>query len=548
MTFKGPDARQHTYIAEGYLPPTQVLNSAARGTAYVDIDEDSDGTTRSDPAVIEFDGRYCAPLFLAMADAYLGHPPLILRFDTDGVSGIEIGAQQIPVNQRGDMMVRFRGQPGAMPHVSIVDVLSRRVPAAALAHKTVIMGVTAHAIGDRVVAPVSGDFPGVEFQASAIDNVLAGDFIYSSLYLTALERVCAWLMGGAATLAAAFMTALSSLLIVLALAAGYFGYTEWELSAHGQLIGVIFPTVTLLATYLTVVSYRYFAEGREKRFIRSAFELYVHPDYVATLMAAPSMLKLGGERRHLSILFADIMGFTSRAERSQPEPLVALLNTYMTAMTNVIFATGGVVDKLMGDGIMAFWGAPLRAKNPACDAINCAIGMMQALNNLAAHDSRFNDIHIGIGIATGDAIVGNFGGEKKFDYSAIGDTVNLASRLEGLTRQFKVNILVNQQTYDEAGGDYVSRQVGLVKVKGKDQLVPVVEVAGHRGDGVDPVHYQRFSEAMARLRQGQSPEADLRELQREWPDDHVTAMCLERLHSAKKTSLPKEIVFEFDTK
>src|SRR5262249_11313939 len=151
--------------------------------------------------------------------------------------------------------------------------------------------------------------------------------------------------------------------------------------------------------------------------------------------------------------------------------------------------------------------------------------------------------HIGIGIATGDAIVGNFGGEKKFDYSAIGDTVNLASRLEGLTRQFKVNILVNQQTYDEAGGDYVSRQVGLVKVKGKDQLVPVVEVAGHRGDGVDPVHYQRFSEAMARLRQGQSPEADLRELQREWPDDHVTAMCLERLHSAKSTSLPKEIVF-----
>jgi adenylate cyclase len=548
MTFKGWGALQQTYIANGYLPPMQILNNAARGTGYVDIDEDSDGTTRSEPAVIKFDGRYCVPQFLAVADAFLGHPPLILRFDADGVSSIEIGGEKIPVNQRGDMLVRFRGPPGTMPHFSIADIISRRVPPAALAHKAVIIGVTAHAIGDRVVAPVSGDFPGVEFQASAIDNVLAGDFIYSSLYLTAIERVSAWLMGVAATLAAAFMTALSSLLVVLALAAGYMGYTEWELSAHGLLMGVIFPTLTLLATYLTVVSYRYFAEGKEKRFIRSAFELYVHPDYVATLMDEPSMLKLGGERRHLSILFADIMGFTSRAERSQPEPLVALLNTYMTAMTNVIFKNGGVVDKLMGDGIMAFWGAPLRAKNPAHDAVNCAIGMISALNSLAAQDSRFSDIHIGIGIATGDAIVGNFGGEKKFDYSAIGDTVNLASRLEGLTRQFKVNILVNQQTYDEADGDYVARQVGLVKVKGKDQLVPVVEVAGHRGDGADCVHYERFSEAMALLRQGESPEADLRVLQRERPDDHVIAMCLERLHSTNGNPPPRDLVFEFDTK
>jgi adenylate cyclase len=547
LIFKGPGARQQTYIADGYLPPIQLLNSAARGTGYVDIDEDSDGTTRSEPTVIKFDGRYCAPLFLAMADAYLGRPPLSLHFDADGVSSIAIGARVIPVNQRGDMLVHLRGQPGTIPRFSIADIIAHRAPAAALANKVVLVGLTAHAIGDRIVAALGGDYPGVEFQATAIDNVLAGDFIYNSLYLTAMERISAWLMGAGATLAAAFMTALSSVLVVLALAAGYIGYTNWELIANGRLIGVIFPAVTLFATYLMVISYRYFAEGREKRFIRSAFELYVHPDYVASLMKDSSMLQLGGERRHLSILFADIMGFTSRAERSQPEPLVALLNTYMTAMTNVIFETGGVVDKLMGDGIMAFWGAPLKAENPARDAINCAIGMIRALHKLAAHDSRFADIHIGIGIATGDAIVGNFGGEKKFDYSAIGDTVNLASRLEGLTRQFKVNILVNRQTYDEAAGDYVARQIGLVKVKGKDQRVPVVEIAGHQGDGIDPAHYQRFSEALALLQQGQSPEADLRSLQREWPDDHVTAMCLERLHATNGEG-PREMVFEFDSK
>ncbi len=547
LTIRAPGARQQTYVATGYLPPIQLLNSAARGTGYVDIDDDSDGVARTEPIVIRFDRRYCVPLFLAMADAYLGRPPLTLRFDADGVSGVEIGTLEIPVSQSGDMMVRLRGEPGAMPRVSIADILARRVPAARLAHKVVLVGLTAHAIGDRIVAAVGGDFPGVEFQATAIDNVLAGDFISNSMYLTAVERFSAWLMGAAAATAAAFMTAFSSAVVMMALAGAYIAYASWQLSSHGRLLGVIFPLATLLATYLMVVSYRYFAEGKEKRFIRSAFELYVHPDYVATLMQDSSTLKLGGERRHLSILFADIMGFTSRAERSEPEPLVALLNTYMTAMTNIIFETGGVVDKLMGDGIMAFWGAPLPAKNPARDAINSAISMQAELRKLAASDRRFSDIQIGIGIATGDVIVGNFGGEKKFDYSVIGDTVNLASRLEGLTRQFKVNILVNQQTYDEAAGDYVARQIGLVKVKGKDQLVPVVEIAGHQSDSVDPARYRRFSDALALLRQGQSPEADLRSLQREWPQDHVIEMCLERLHSAEGNP-PRQIIFEFDTK
>jgi adenylate cyclase len=524
-----------------------LLNGAARGAGYVDIDEDSDGTARSVPAVIRFDGRYCIPLFLAMADMYLGRPPLTLRFDMDGVSGIEIGSEKIPVNQLGDMMVHLRGPAGTMPHISIADIVGHRAPSDALAHKAVLVGLTAHAVGDRLTAPVGGDFPGVEFQATAIDNVLAGDFIYNSLYLTAIERLSAWSMGIAAAVAAAFMTALSSALIMLALAACYIVYTSWELSANGRLVGVVFPTVTLLATYLMVVSYRYFAEGKEKRFIRGAFELYVHPDYVASLMEDSSMLKLGGERRHLSILFADIMGFTTRAERSAPEPLVALLNTYMTVMTNVIFETGGVVDKLMGDGIMAFWGAPLPADNPARDAINCAIKMQSELKNLAARDSRFTEIHIGIGIATGDVIVGNFGGEKKFDYSVIGDTVNLASRLEGLTRQFKVNILVNRQTYDEAGAHYVARQIGLVKVKGKDQRVPVVEIVGHAGDGIDPAYYKRFSEALALLEHGQSPEAELRALLRERPNDHVIEMCLERLPISDGKP-PGEMEFDFDSK
>jgi adenylate cyclase len=196
---------------------------------------------------------------------------------------------------------------------------------------------------------------------------------------------------------------------------------------------------------------------------------------------------------------------------------------------------------------MAFWGAPIAVPNPARDAVDCALRMFAELKTLKATDDRFHDLHIGIGIATGEVIVGNFGGERKFDYSVIGDTVNLASRLEGLTRQFKVDLLVNRQTHEEAGAGYIAREIGLVKVKGKDQLVPVVEVAGREGDGVDPAFYKRFGDALEMLHRGYSPENDLRTLLLERPGDQVTAMCLERLKPVDGHPV-REMVFEFDTK
>jgi adenylate cyclase len=540
-------AQDTTLTAAAYMPPIPVLNSAARGTAYANINLDDDGEARSFPTVISFNHRYCTPLFLAVVDAYANRAPMGLRFDADGVAGLRIGGTQIPVDELGRMVVHFRGPPGTIPGFSIADIIDHRVAPNALKDRIVMVGLTAHALGDRFVTPVGADFPGVEIQANAADNVLTGDFLLHNGRLSEVEKFAGLLIGIAISFVAAYMTAISGATIAIILGAGYFLYATHLLNADGEILGFVFPLMVLVLTYIFVMSWRYFAEGAEKRHLRHVFEHYLDPDVIASVVDNPTGLKLGGERRHLSILFSDIVNFTSRAERSDPEPLVALLNTYMTAMTNLILQSGGVVDKLMGDGIMAFWGAPIAIGNPAREAIKCALRMMEELAALARRDERFVDLKIGIGICTGEAVVGNFGGEQRFDYSVIGDTVNLASRLEGLTRPFKVGILANRPTLEEAGDGFITREIGLVKVKGKDVLVPVVEIVALEGNGVDPAYYQRFASAIAMLRKGDSPEAELRSLMLDRPDDQVIAMCLERLHPSDGRP-PNEMIFEFDTK
>jgi adenylate cyclase len=527
-----------------------VLNSAARGIGFVDIEADSDGVLRSEIAVIRFGRRYCVPLYLALTAAYLKNAPLRLVAGADGVREVTLGDENIPVDEIGRMLIDFRGPPGAFPAYSISDLIAHRVPSAALAGKIVLVGLTAHALGDRKITPTGGDFPGVEIHANAIDNVLRGDFVRRSrVEGAAEEEMVALILVLAIGLAAAYLSPLWSAASALWVIVGFSAYAQYRLVGDGVLIYVVLPLASAVLTYTVLATYQYMTEGSEKRYLRSAFEHYLNPNVVASVVDDPQGLRLSGERRHLAILFSDIVNFTSRAERSEPEQVVALLNTYMSVMIDIIFQSQGVVDKLMGDGIMAFWGAPNDIANPAAAAIDCALKMLDGLRRLRQDDERFADVDIGIGIATGEVVVGNFGGAQRFDYSAVGDTVNLASRLEGLTRHFQVHLLVNRQTLVEAAGNYCAREVGLVKVKGKEQLVPIVDVAGYAGNGIDPTFYQRFNRALEHIRNGEATAANtmLRALSNEAPDDALVNLYLEKIVEATDGQ-PTEMVFEFETK
>jgi adenylate cyclase len=535
--------------AQGYQPPFALLEDAAHSTGFFDVDADADGVIRTEMTVIRFQDRYCVPLFLAVADAYADGAPMTLGVDVNGVAGVTIGGVEIPVGDDGRMLVNFRRTPNPFPNYSISDIINHKIAPQKLEGKIVLVGATAHGLGDRGVTPIDGDMARVEIHAHALDNLLQGDFIQRSYQAEEIAFFAAVLMGVAVAIGVAWMSAMGSAAWAVLLAIGYFVYTRARLINDGLVVGLVFPLLTVVLMYMFLAGYRYITEGREKRYLRTAFEHYLNPDVITSLVESPERLKLGGERRHLAILFADIVSFTKRAEKTTPDDLLALLNTYMTSMIDVIFKTGGTVDKLMGDGIMAFWGAPNDLENPSRAAIDCALKMLENLHGLQTHDPRFADLDIGIGISTGDVVVGNLGGENRFDYSCIGDTVNFASRLESLTRHFKVHLLVSRQTYAEAAGGYIGRELGLVKVKGKELYVPIVHVAGRENDSVDPVFYRNFDDVLTKIRAGDvsSARAELELMGESRPDDTPVRIYLDRL-AADPEHPPTDMLFEFETK
>jgi adenylate cyclase len=543
-----PGQSQFLVEADEYLPPIPVLNSAAHSTAFVDVDGDLDGEIRRELTAIKFKGRDCVPLFLAVLAAYRD-AQLGLVVDQGGVERVTLGATPIPVDEMGRMLIRFRGDAYSIPSYSIADIVSRRVAGDKLKGRIVLVGVTGKGLGDMAVTPGGAEFPRVGIHANAIDNVLRGDFLYSSESTLALSGAAGLVLGLAIALGAAALTAVASLAFTVIVGAGYFVFAQHLLGTNGLVLGVVFPELAVWVPFMVLVSYRYLTEGLAKRKLRLAFEHYLHPDVIEQIVTNPGSLKLGGERRNLSILFADIVNYTGLSERTDPAALVAMLNDYMTKMTDHILESGGVVDKIRGDGIMAFWGAPANVPNHAQAAIDSALAMLKELKALKDNDPRFTDLDIGIGIATGEAIVGNFGGERRFDYSVIGDTVNLAARLEGLTRHFKVRLLVSRETFTEAGNQHLAREIGLVKVKGKTIAVPIVEVVGQANDGIDPSYYRQYGAILDKIRAGQAADArsDLEHLLSERPDDEVVRIYLEKL-AADSVDSTGELVFEFDTK
>ncbi len=490
------------------ITPVAPLLAAAQGLGNVECGPDPDGIYRRLPLVAPFQDRWL-PL--------LGFAPLAQVQDPQGwrfePGALVNGRLRIPLDEQGRFLLKFRGPARSHQRFSAANVVSSEVrlrhgqepiyPPAAVAGKWVFVGLTAPGLLDLKACPVSPIYPGVELHATLLDNLLTGDFLkplplwlfWAWTALLALAVALAVLLPARLWLTLALAVAL--VLLLLGVTVGAFRASRWA--------DPVAPALALGLTFAGAAAYRYATEGRQKLAIRRMFSHYLADAVISHLLAHPERLRLGGERRRVTLFFSDLAGFTSLSEKLPPEEVVALLNDYLSRMTEIILAEEGVVDKFEGDAIMAFWGAPLEQPDQAERACRAALRQLAALEEVNARLAArgLPALAVRIGINTGEAIVGNLGSAKRFDYTVIGDAVNLASRLEGLNKYYGTAILVSQETAAAAGAALELMEVDRVAVKGREAPVAVFLVLARKGDLTPEAAASReaFSRGLAAYRE-----------------------------------------------
>jgi adenylate cyclase len=440
---------------------------------------DSDGLFRKAPLLLLYNGDIYPSLALKALRYHYGNE-IMLDLAGFGVRNLAIGRHLLPVNERGELALNYYGPAGSFRTVSAVDIIKKRVPPDALKESLAFVGATEIGIYDVRNTPFDPALPGVEIHATVAANSIDNRFIIRDGRTAAIEM--ATIVGLPVVLALLLGLVpgtLAGLGVFAAVAALFIGGNYLLFSSQLIDVTLLYPLLSLSLSQLGSEAYRNLIVERKGRSLKKAFSSYVSPDLVKQIEKDPDKLVLGGEQREISILFSDIRGFTSISEGLTPPELVRLLNEYLNPMTRIVLEEKGTLDKFIGDAVMAIFNAPLDLHNhpeAACRAALRMIGELAALNE--GFSSRgMNRIDIGIGINTGLAVVGNMGADIRFDYTAIGDSVNLASRLEGLNKQYGTHILVSEDTRQlVTGSDFVFREVDRVRVKGKHQPVVIFEL------------------------------------------------------------------------
>ncbi len=470
---------------------TSALNGDYSWTGFFNAPPDADGIVRRASLVLPY-GRTKNPdewdiypsLDLMTARAYLGPPAqdMNLIYGPQGIVEIRFGkALLLHPDGRGQMMINYQGPASTFSHYSIVDVLEKTFPPGAFQGKIILIGATATGIGDLRGTPYGGTtYPGVEIHANVIDNILNERFLKHG-FRQALADVLLILFFGIplgiwmALVSPRWMWFGVSLLLPM-IAVNFWAFL------HGWWLNLLVPALTLSTNVLLVSLYRSLFEEKEKRRVRSAFGQYLSPEVIRRLLVNPQLVE--PRKTDITVMFSDIRGFTTISEKLDAQELALFLNQYLSDMTSLVFEHHGTLDKYIGDAVMAFWGAPFEELGHAARGCNTGLKMMDRVREMQKKWEAEGKPHldIGIGLNTGVASVGNMGSVLRYGYTALGDTVNLSSRLEGLNKDYGTHILVNETTYAAAKDEgFVFRELDLIRVKGKLQPVTIYELIGRAG-------------------------------------------------------------------
>jgi len=474
--------------ASGFAGNLPSLQENAIGGGFFDSPIiDSDGVFRRAPLLQYFEGDLYPSLALEVARIALRNPAVGLSFANreDGrMSGIELealtlGERRIPVNEQVAIYIPYRGPQESFPYISAKDVLDGSAPAAVLRGRIALLGASAAGLLDLRSTPVGQRYIGVEAHANMVAGILDGTIRQQPAWSNGLEFFLLLVIALLTALLMPRLTPLLALALVFVLLGGAMAGNLWLWSTFGLVVPIAsLLCFTLLASMLQI-TYGFFVEQRNKRHLSQVFGQYIPPAIVDEIDASGEEISLAGETREMSVLFSDVRGFTTISEGLDATELTRLMNEFLTPFTGVIQKHRGTIDKYMGDAVMAFWGAPLNDNEHARHALLAAFDMIRAVQQL---DEPFRakgwpQIRVGVGIASGDMNVGNMGSEFRIAYTVMGDTVNLGARLESLTKQYGVNIIVNARTAALAP-DFTYRELDLVRVKGKTEPVAIFEPLG----------------------------------------------------------------------
>ncbi|MCH9670646.1 MAG: adenylate/guanylate cyclase domain-containing protein, partial [Gammaproteobacteria bacterium] len=451
----------------------------------------ADDLIRKVPMLWQYDGAYYESLSLAMVRAYLGVSELQPGFPPGEESSAAYGAlewlwvgdRKVPVDQSVQALIPYRGPQGSFEYISATDVLTGKVSADALKGKIALVGSSAGGLLDLRATPWSPAYPGVEIHANLIAGVLDGALKENPHYTLGGEFVLLILCGLLMTLLMPLLSPLWALLTTLTLLCGVTAVNLWIWTSLNLVFGLASGLMLIVAIFVVNVVYGYFIEARGRRQLAGRFGQYIPMTLVEEMSDNPSVYSMEGESREMTVLFTDVRGFTTISEGLEPKELTELMNSFLTPMTEIIHDYRGTIDKYMGDAIMCFWGAPVRDPDHARNALAAGLAMNERLHALQPEFAQrgWPEIKIGVGINTGEMCVGNMGSNFRMAYTVLGDAVNLASRLEGLTKGYGVQAIVSETTKQQLP-DFAFRELDRVRVKGKDQPVTIYEPLGLKCD------------------------------------------------------------------
>jgi adenylate cyclase len=500
LAMLGEDPQRFMFNFPGLLRNTPVLENAAGGRGLLTINPERDGIIRRVPMIMQAQGATMPSLSFEMLRVATRTDTIFIKSDRAGIKSIAVRGLEIPTDGNGQLWVHYARRDPSI-YVSAVDVLDSRVAPEKINGKLVLIGTSSIGLNDIKTTPVSPAMPGVEIHAQVLESALTRAVLAQPNYGIVVEFFAALLLG-VLVIAFAPLFGPVTLVVVGALFATVLIGTSWYFyTQHRLLIDFTYPLLSTTAIYLTLIFSSFVREQAQRRQIRSAFGQYLSPALVEQLAQSPEKLVLGGEEREMTIMFSDVRGFTTISEsyKHDPQGLTALMNRFLTPLTNAILARKGTIDKYMGDAIMAFWNAPLDDEEHQLNACEAALDMLEridGLNKLREQEAQegghaYIPLNVGVGLNTGTCVVGNMGSDLRFDYSVLGDSVNLASRLEGQSKEYGFPIIVGSKTALAVKDKFAILELDFIMVKGKKEPEVIYAIAG-REDTALSGRFQRL--------------------------------------------------------